>query len=411
MILLSFVVYRNNYYSYSLVSGHNIHSFENYYLNDMKIRIFIFLASVLISIRLNAQDSIKFVLAQTIDNIGANDIVLADFNNDSNIDAFIVNGVWNKPLPSKLWINNGTGHFTDSKQDIGNAKSWSVVFGHLSGDGYLDIFIANGDWEKGDSSHLWINNGHGKFACSSSKFGKANSSSAAIGDLNGDGKPDIFVANHPYSNGQGGEDEVWFNNGKGNFINSGQKLGGSDAARRIKLADINGDGNLDATVLNGDTNRIWLNNGKGQFLLSKQNIGVGENIDLAIGDLDNDGDLDMIIAKGAWGKTPKGIEVWTNDGKGKFSKTQNIGDFNCYGLASVDFTHDGYLDLVLVNGTDQPNQIFLNDKNGHFYDSKIKIGNGGNKVAVVDLNHDNLVDVIIVGNETTGVYLQTNKKK
>ncbi len=375
----------------------------------MKIRILIFLASVLISIRLNAQDSIKYVLAQAIDNIGANDIILANFNNDDNMDAFIVNGCYDKPLPSKLWTNDGTGHFVNSKQDIGNAKSWSIASGDLNGDGFLDVFITNGDWTYGDSSHLWVNDGHGKFACSVSKFGKANSSCAGIGDLNGDSKLDIFVANHPYSNGQYGEDEVWLNEGNGNFINSGQKLGGSDAARHIKLADINGDGNLDAIVLNADTNRIWLNNGKGQFLVSKQNIGAGENIDLAVGDIDNDGDLDIIIAKGAWGKTPKGIEVWTNDGKGNFTKTQNIGDYDGYGLASGDFNYDGYLDLVLVNGTDQPNQIFLNNKHGHFYDSKIKIGNGGNKVAICDINHDNLLDIIIIGNESTRVYLQTNK--
>jgi hypothetical protein len=66
---------------------------------------------------------------------------------------------------------------------------------------------------------------------------------------------------------------------------------------------------------------------------------------------------------------------------------------------------------VLVNGTGQTNQIFLNDKHGHFYDSKIKIGNGGNKVAICDLNHDNLLDIMIIGNETTKVYLQTNKEK
>jgi hypothetical protein len=374
----------------------------------MQIRIFIFLT--LISVRLKAQDSIIFIENQTIDNIGANDIIIADFNSDGNTDAFIVNGIWNKPLPSKLWINDGTGHYTDSKQNIENAKSWNAVPIYLSGDGYIDIFIVNGDWENGDSSHLWLNDGHGKFACSTNKFGKANSSCAAIGDLNRDGRPDIFVANHPYRNGQGGEDEVWFNEGNGNFINSGQKLGGSDAARRIKLADVNADGNLDAIVLNGDTNRIWLNNGEGQFLVSKKNIGTGENIDLAVDDIDNDRDLDIIILKGAWGKTPKGIEVWTNDSKGNYSRTQSIGDYDGYGIASGDLTGDGYPDLVLVNGTDQPNQIFLNDKHGVFYDSKIMIGKGGNKVAIGDLNHDNLLDIMIIGNEYTKVYLQMKKE-
>jgi hypothetical protein len=173
---------------------------------------------------------------------------------------------------------------------------------------------------------------------------------------------------------------------------------------------VNGDGFLDAIVLNGDTNRIWLNNGRGQFLESRQNVGVGENIDLAVCDIDNDGDKDIVIAKGAWGKKPKGIEVWINDGKGNFSKSQSIGDYDGYGIAVGDFNHDHYSDLVVVNGPNQQNQIFLNDKYGHFYDSKIDIGSGGNKVAVCDLNHDNLLDIIIIGNENTKVYLQIKNR-
>jgi hypothetical protein len=377
----------------------------------MKIKGIIVLLAILISIRINAQDSLEFNLAQTISNINGNDIVLSDFNNDGNLDAFVANGVWDKPLSSTLFINDGTGYFYKSEQDIGNSKSWGVVSGDLNGDGFIDVFITNGDWNIGDSSHYWINDGHGKFICSAQEFGKANSSCAALGDLNGDRTQDIFVANHPYSNGRGGEDEVWFNDGKGNFINSGQKLGGADAARRIKLADVNGDGSLDAIVLNGDTNRIWLNNGKGYFLESKQYIGTGENIDLLVDDIDNDGHIDIVIAKGAWSKTPKGIEVWINDGKGNFFKSQSVGEYGYYGLACCDFNNDNYQDLVVTNGPDQPNQIFINDKQGHFYNSKINIGKGGNKAAIGDLNHDKLPDIIIVGNEDVKVYLQVNPKK
>jgi len=376
----------------------------------MSQKIIVFLTAIIISFRLNAQDSIQFVLAQTNPNIAGNDIVLADFNNDGNVDAFIANGKANEPLSSKLWINDGTGHFTDSKQDFKEAKSWSVACGDVAGSGFSDLFIANGEWKNGDSSSLWINNSHGQFTCSANKFGKANSSCAVLGDLNNDGALDIFIANHPYSNGKGGEDEVWFNDGKGNFTNSGQKLGKSDAARRAKLADVNGDGFLDAIVLNGDTNRIWLNNGKGYFLESRQNIGVGENIDLAVCDINNDGNKDIVIVKGAWGKKPNGIEVWINNGKGNFSKSQSIGDYDGYGIAVGDVNKDQYLDLMVVNGPNQPDQIFLNNKQGHFYDSTIDIGSGGNKVAACDCNHDNLLDIITVGNENTKVYLQITNR-
>jgi hypothetical protein len=377
----------------------------------MKTAKIVVLVASLIPNLLNAQDSIKFSLTQTITNIGANDIVLADFNRDGNLDAFIVNGIWNQPLPSKLMINNGNGNFTFSEQEVGNSKSWSVAAGDINGDGSNDLFITNGDWNIGDSSKVWLNDGHGKFTCSKNNFGKTNGSCSALGDLNGDGSLDIFIANHPYSNGQEGEDEVWINDGKGNFANSGQKLGGSQAARRVKLVDVNGDHYLDAVVLNGgEKNEIWLNDGKGNFYESSSNTGNGENIDLAFGDTNNDGAKDIIIAKGAWGKTPKGIELWINDGKGIFTKSQSVGDNDCYGIALGDLNGDNYLDVVAVNGKDQPNQMFLNDKHGYFYDSKLKIGEGGNKVVVGDLNYDSLLDIIIAGDESTKVYLQTKNK-
>lgn len=371
----------------------------------MKTVIIILLG--LVSTTLIAQKSIMFNLTQTFENTGGNDLVLADFNNDKHIDAVIANGIWNKTLPSKLWINDGTGHFSPTIQKIGDSKSWSVISNDFNNDGYSDVFITNGDWNKGDSSCLWINNGKGDFTYSEVNFSVANGSCAASGDLNGDGYLDIFVANHPYSNGQGGEDEVWFSDKKGGFINSGQKLGGSAPARRVKLADINNDKHLDAIVLNGDTNSIWINNGEGLFIENRQNIGNGENVDLVTADIDNDNDIDIVIAKGAWGKTPKGIEIWTNDGSGNFSINQNIGDYDCYGLACADLNHDSFYDIILVNGTGQPNQIMFNDKNGVFYDTKIEIGKGGNKVAVADLNHDNLADIIITENDDTKVYLQT----
>ena len=366
------------------------------------------LASLMLAVSTNAHASLTFVEAQVIPNCHGNDVLLVDCSGNGHPDAIVANGSADKPLPSKLWINDGSGHFRDSGQDLGCAKSWSISCGRTHRGGATDLFIANGDWNHGDASHLWINDGQGRFNRSSVIFDTANTSCAVLGDLNGGGVMDLFVANHPYADGHGGGCEVWLNNGDGGFINTGQHLAPISAPRRVKLVDVDGDGSLDAIVLNaaGQDNAIFINDGKGHFTKSPENIGQGENIDVAVGDIDNDGKADLVIAKGAWGKTPKGIEVWHNEGNGHFVRRQCLGTNDVYGVAMADLNGNGYVDIVAVCGPDQPNQIFLNNGKGFFVDAKVDIGKGGNKVAIADLNHDNLPDLLIVGDDCARVLLQ-----
>ncbi len=380
--------------------------FRNKTLKVNALLAFLFWVSPLI---VEAQEPLNFTLFQTIENEGGNDLVLSDFNNNGNIDLLVANGIWNRSLPSKLFLNDGSGRFTSTPQDIGNAKSWGVQTADFNNDNYLDVLIINGDWNRGDSSCIWINNKNAGFDYLAVGFDVENSSAAAIADFNNDHFPDIFMANHPLSDGSGGQDQIWFNDQKGGFVKSHQELNESSPARRAKAADLNNDSNVDVVVLNGDTNIVWMNNGEGFFSANRQAIGTGENIDLAITDIDNDNDLDIVIAKGAWDKSPKGIELWENDGLANFEKTQHIGIHDSYGIVSSDLNKDSYPDIIVVNDVEQPNQIMLNDKNGEFYETSIELGKGGNKVATSDLNHDNLIDIVIVGNEDIKVYLQTPK--
>ncbi len=75
----------------------------------------------------------------------------------------------------------------------------------------------------------------------------------SLGDVDGDGDLDAFVANL-------GANRVWLNQGSGTFTDSGQALG-NHSSRGVTLGDVDGDGDLDAFVANADANRVWLNQG------------------------------------------------------------------------------------------------------------------------------------------------------
>jgi len=370
-------------------------------------RILISLVAWFLSLSSEASPTLAFVKSQVIDNPHGNDVVLADFGGRGKVDAVIASGSADQPLVSRLWSNDGTGTFHASGQALGCAKSWSVACGRLRPGGANDVFLASGDWRQGATSQLWINDGRGRFTGSAVDFGRANSSAAALGDLNGDGLADLFLANHPYADGHGGECEVWMNDGQGRLVDSGQRLETWRAPRRIKLADVDGDGALDAVVLFADgPNVILLNDGKGRFTKGRIEIGQGDNLDLAVGDLDADGKPDVVIAKGAWGTKPAGVEIWHNEGAGRFGLQMRLGNRDVYGVALGDLTGDHALDLVAVCGPGQANQTFVNDRNGHLVEAIADLGSGGNKVAIADLNHDGLLDLLIVGDESAAVWLQ-----
>ncbi|MFP6663848.1 MAG: FG-GAP-like repeat-containing protein, partial [Deltaproteobacteria bacterium] len=84
-------------------------------------------------------------------------------------------------------------------------------------------------------------------------LGNSVSWDVGLGDVDGDGDLDVWVANNGYN-------RVWLNDGLGVYTDSGQALGSSDS-RGVSLGDVDGDGDLDAWVANhgGQANRVWLN--------------------------------------------------------------------------------------------------------------------------------------------------------
>ena len=99
-------------------------------------------------------------------------------------------------------------------------------------------------------------------------------------------------------------------NPQGIFTDSGQNLGSSNSTN-ISLGDVDGDGDLDAWVANrfNQPNKVWLNDGAGQFTDSGQNLGSSRSQNISLGDVDGDGDLDAFVANGI----DQPNKVWLND--------------------------------------------------------------------------------------------------
>jgi predicted lipoprotein with Yx(FWY)xxD motif len=194
-------------------------------------------------------------------------------------------------LPNRVWLNDGSGIFSDSDQSLGDSPSNSVALGDVDGDGDLDAWVANHRTYR--PNRVWLNDGNGTFSDSGQNLYQVGnqSNSVALGDVDGDGDLDAWDA---VGDPSGKVNRVWLNDGSGVFSDSGQKLGYS-YSNSVALGDVDGDGDLDAWVANNGANLVWLNDGNGNFSDSGQTIGSFSSRSVALGDLDGDGDLDAWV--------------------------------------------------------------------------------------------------------------------
>jgi hypothetical protein len=309
---------------------------------------------------------------------------LGDVDGDGDLDAWVTN----INQPKRVWINQGgdqggtLGTYADSGQALANSFSSDVSLGDVDGDGDLDAWVAN----IGEANRVWINDGLGNFADSSQALGNSNSDKVALGDLDGDGDLDAWVANNVSQ-----ANRVWINNGLGNFTDSGQSLGNSDSTG-VALGDLDGDGDLDAWVANygGQANRVWINDGFGNFTDSGQALGNSQNYNVALGDLDGDGDLDAWVVNCC--NQPN--RMWINDGLGNFVDSgQALGNSYSTDVALGDLDGDGDLDAWVANFNGQPNRVWLNDGLGNFVDSSQALGTSYSyDVILGDLDGDDDLD-------------------
>ncbi|MHC4872295.1 MAG: cadherin domain-containing protein, partial [Planctomycetota bacterium] len=165
------------------------------------------------------------------------------------LDAFVANAFG---TANTILLNDGDGTFTAGPESYGFGFSEDMALGDLDGDGDLDAFVAN----SGGANKVWLGDGDGTFTEVAEDYDFASSSGIALGDFDGDGDLDAYIANH-----SGTANTVWLNDGDGTFTFEGNTYG-SSASADVSLGDLDGDGDLDAFVGNdtGQANSVWLGN-------------------------------------------------------------------------------------------------------------------------------------------------------
>ena len=267
-----------------------------------------------------------------------------------------------------------SGGFESTLIPTENFSSYSsgVALGDFNGDGRPDI-IASGPQNAG-TLELFLNQGNGVFATHGTIAGERGAAAVAVGDFNGDGKLDAVTADAGGNLGNNNAVSIVLGNGDGTF-EAPVIAGAEPDPTAIAVGDLNHDGRPDIVTVDHDIDPqtgavvssslgILLGNGDGTFTPAPTIAGGGGGV--AVADVNGDGNLDLVTTSGLGGDT---VSIFYGNGDGTFtaapqpSVTTGNGPI---GVAVGDVNGDGIPDIVTANATDNSVSVLLGSATGAF---------------------------------------------
>lgn len=327
-----------------------------------------------------------------------NAVTVADMNNDGVPDLVTAGG------SITILLGNGDGTFTSAGSYGVGGATISVAAADLNGDGNLDVVATRPGtvFQPDNKVAVLFGNGDGTLGAPTILTAGSGPASVKIEDLNGDGLPDLAVANRftPH------QVSVFFNEGGGVF-GAPLMLASGNYVTSMSIGDVTGNGALDMVITSQNNGTVYLfpNDGAGSFDSPMAYFDGGLSLFGALGDLTGNGYPDFVTTNGINGT----ISVLMNGGEGGFDTPalifpSNDPDVSLSGfpqdLVIIDVDQDGVPDLVLADSQLNAAVVHLGNGDGTFSiaETIFDIGAGPRGVATGDFNGDGLPDVAITHN-------------
>jgi hypothetical protein len=326
----------------------------------------------------------------------------SDFNKDNKLDLVLSDQNGSHVV---VLLGNGNGTFQAARSFPIALGGFDVAVGDFNGDGIPDIAATT---TAANTVDILLGKGDGNFqpavSFNAGLFG-VTTANLAVGDFNKDGKLDIITSIGSSANSVGSTVSVLFGKGDGTF-SAPLLLAANHTPGQLAVADFNGDGNLDWVA--GSATQMFLTvvlgNGNGTFRAGV-NYAVGQGPEVAAGDFNKDGKLDLVTVD--FGD----VSVLLGKGDGTFQpaiKTPVPGAF--YGIAVADLNGDGNPDVVVGDSTGAPprNVNVLLGKGDGTFAPPVKYSTGGSgegQIVTADFNGDGKLDIAIVNDSDNTISL------
>lgn len=302
-------------------------------------------------------------------NLFSGNAELVDLDGDQDLDVALSGELAGIPT-LKLYLNDGTGSFQEiSDTGLPGISGGDLAFGDLDGDGDEDLLLG-GTGINGDGLiQLFLNDGSGAFTeLTESLFVASGVTVVQLFDLDGDDDLDVLIKR------QDDEDvnliDLYRNDGTSNFTPIEGSLFASLSGIAVATADSDNDGDLDIFI-NGQNNeftaecQLYLNDGAGNFALLPTTTFTGSFAGIIVpADFDRDNDVDVLMVGSEQGGLPNIFNiVYENQGNNIFTPSDTLGGEYIAAAAAADVNGDGFED-VMIHGFADGINLYLNNSEG-----------------------------------------------